>query len=87
MKALLEEAHPRVDAGLKTKYPQLVDAKQFGAGDRLKARIDDASVGHGLFLGYCTLHEKYYLDHKHTNGEIRCPICDTQWLAKHGITD
>lgn len=83
MAVLLEKIRPRVGAGVKTKYPQLVDGKRYGAGAKLKARISEANVGNNLFLGYCTQHKKYYLDHKHTNGEIRCPTCDSQWLAKH----
>ena len=65
------------------KFPILIDGKQFGILKRLKGRIDRANIGNNLFLGYCKIHKSYYLDHNHTNGEIRCPICDEEWLRKH----
>ena len=44
--------------------------------------MDRAKLENGLFLGYCNQHKQYYIDHEHTNGLIRCPICEEEWLKK-----
>lgn len=64
------------------RFPRLVNRVQFGILKRLMARIDRAHVGNNVFLGYCKIHACYYLDYNHTNGEIRCPICDKKWSIK-----
>ena len=64
-------------------YPQPVDAEQFGVLTRLRARLDRATLGENLFLGYCKDHRTYFVDHNHTNDVIRCPICDEEWLTQH----
>lgn len=70
----------------RDEYPQLVKDKIFTPTQRLKARIyTQINVGDDLFLGYCKQHKSYYLDHQHTDGTIRCPICDKKWLMKHGF--
>ena len=73
--------HPETEN--QVRFPRLVNCGQFGILKRLKARIDKVNVGNNLFLGYCKIHKSYYLDHNHTNGEIRCPICDEEWLIEH----
>jgi len=65
------------------KYPQLVDYKEFKMFSKLRARLGRYTLGTNLFLGYCKCHKKYYIDHSHTNGEIRCPICDEEWLTQY----
>ena len=53
---------------------------------KLVARLNNvATVGNGIFMGYCKTHKRYYLDRKHTNGNIRCPHCDAIWLRKMGF--
>ena len=66
-------------------YPKLVSGKEFGISKRLLARSGMTPVGNQLFLGHCKIHKKYYLDRKHTNNVIRCPICDRQWLREQGF--
>lgn len=70
----------------KEKYPALVDGKDFSFSKRLIARSSMTPVGKQVFLGRCKVHKKYYLDRKHTNGEIRCPICESKWLRQQGFT-
>ena len=54
--------------------------------NKLEARLNNVShLKGGLFLGYCTIHKQYYTDHKHTNGEIRCPNCDMIWMKERGF--
>ena len=68
------------------KYPRLVEDRLFTPTKKLKARIyTQINVGDGLYLGHCKQHKRYYLDHQHTDGTIRCPICDKKWLTKHGF--
>lgn len=75
----------KVKFRVKTKmtYPHLVSAERFGILKQLMARIDRAKIDDNLFLGYCKIHKKYFVDHNHTKEEIRCPICDVEWLIKH----
>ena len=80
---LLRDVQPHSETEIQAKFPQRVSSRQFGILKRLKARIDIANVSKNLFLGYCKFHKTYYLDNKHTNGEIRCPTCDEKWLIKH----
>lgn len=65
------------------KYPKLVDASAFRIFKRLTARLGIAHIRNKLFLGYCSIHKKYFLDLKHMNDTIRCPICDAQWLREY----
>ena len=67
------------------QYPRLVTGSDFGVLKQLIARIDRSKIDDNLFLGYCKLHKKYYVDYIHTNGEIRCPICDKKWLIEHNL--
>jgi len=67
------------------KYPRLVSGEEFGILQRLRARFGMTHVGTRLFLGYCGTHKKYFVDRKHTNDVIRCPICDTQWQREQGF--
>jgi len=83
IKALLEKVQPDSETETQAKLPRLAYSGQFGILKRLMARIDRACISNNLFLGYCKIHKSYYLDHKHTNGEIRCPICDERWLIEH----
>jgi len=51
--------------------------------NKIVARLNNVSdLGNGRFLGYCKTHKDYYEDFKHTNGEIRCPDCDADWLKE-----
>jgi len=50
----------------------------------MRARLGLYEKFGNLFLGYCKRHKTYFLDLEHTNGVIRCPICDKAWLLKHG---
>ena len=68
------------------EYPQIVDGKNFEVLKRLMARLDKSTIGDNLFLGYCQHHDKYFLDRGHENEEIRCPICDKEWLNKQKKT-
>ena len=62
-----------------------MDRSKISKTERLLARCDPVMLGNNLFLGYCRTHKEYYADHKHTNGEIRCPMCDEKWLIEHGF--
>ncbi len=44
-----------------------------------------ADLGTRRFLSYCSKHRKYYVDIMHTNGEIRCPQCDSVWIRERGL--
>ena len=65
------------------KYPCFVRPEEFGLSKRIQARMSRCDLGHNRYLGYCHLHKKYFVDHLHTNWEIRCPLCEENWLAKH----
>ncbi|MDQ1279339.1 MAG: hypothetical protein QG670_601 [Thermoproteota archaeon] len=79
----LEEKRQKLGIGSAlAKYPRLVNGEAFGALKRIRARsFGMAQVDDQIFLGYCTIHLKYFLDLIHTNEVIRCPICDKEWLA------
>ena len=77
---VVPRSEPRVSA-----LPKLVDGADLGAVQRLLARIDRKHLGNGLYLGYCPDHRAYYLDREHTDGSIRCPVCDEEWLFEHGF--
>jgi hypothetical protein len=50
---------------------------------RVMARINGmAALGTRRFLGYCTFHHRYFVDWLHSKQEIRCPVCDREWLMK-----
>jgi hypothetical protein len=83
---LIEEGSIRLHSELKMEYPRLVDSDGLGFFQRLMARIDRISVGKGLFLGFCRKHGEYYVDYRHTNDDIRCPICFKSWLSEWGTT-
>ena len=68
---------------LKRSVPRVVNSNEFGFNKRLKARLGFYERFGNLFLGYCKRHKTYFLDLKHTDGDIRCPICDDAWLLKH----
>ena len=65
---------------LKKSVPRVVNSNEFRFSSRLKARLGINEKHGNLFLGHCKPHKTYFLDHKHTNGDIRCPICDEAWL-------
>jgi hypothetical protein len=67
-------------------YPHLAEADHRGIRNRLMARIYRAKIGDNLFLGYCKTHKRYYIDHSHTDDEIRCPLCEEKWLNKRSIS-
>lgn len=69
----------------QAEYPKLVETEPLTRLQRLVARIDRANLGNGIFLGHCARHRVYYLDRLHTNDEIRCPLCDAEWLLEHGF--
>ena len=53
------------------------------AWKRLVARIiGTAALGNGKYLGYCSTHNKYYIDHLHTNGTIYCPDGTKEFLKE-----
>ena len=68
---------------LQRSVPRVVNSNEFGFFARLRARLGLYEKFGNLFLGYCKRHKTYFLDLKHTNGDIRCPICDEAWLLKH----
>ena len=72
-----------IEKKLTTRYPQQVQGNNFRFLQRLQAIIDRSQIDEDLFLGYCKEHRTYFLDHEHTNGEIRCPLCDEEWLYQH----
>ena len=80
-----ERKRQKSRSNVQSKYPKLVPGKEFGIYKRLMARSGMTDVGNRLFLGRCSIHKKYYLDRKHTNGDIRCPLCDSKWLRKRGF--
>ena len=80
------DTRPTLKRKFPRPYPQLVDRNEFGFFQKLTARMDMTNLGNSVFLGYCKIHKQYYVDHKHTNGEIRCPICDEKWLHEQGFT-
>ena len=70
---------------LDRRAPRVVDATDFGVVARLRARLGICAQFGPFFLGYCPRHRTYFLDLEHTNGDIRCPICDKHWLVKHHV--
>ena len=69
-----------------TVYPLLVQKEAYKISKRIVARLNGQTpVSNNTFLGYCSVHKQYYLDHKHTNDVIRCPICDHEWLSKRSL--
>ena len=74
-----------IEKKLPIRYPQLVQGNNFRFLQRLYAIINRSQIDEDLFLGYCREHRTYFLDHEHTNGEIRCPLCDEEWLRQHKI--
>jgi hypothetical protein len=79
---------------LPRSVPRVVKSNEFGLFSKLRARIFSKLRARirvyekkgNLFLGYCKRHKTYFLDFEHTNGDIRCPICDEAWLVKHQLT-
>ena len=61
----------------------IVERKSVDVYTRLRAQIGIPKQIGNMFLGYCSIHKSYFLDVKHTNGEIRCPVCDKNWLKKY----
>lgn len=61
----------------------ILKEKNIGLCSRLKAHIGIPTQKGNKFLGYCSIHKSYFLDVKHTNGEIRCPLCDKIWLDEY----
>jgi len=70
---------------IKRSVPRVVNSSEFRFSTRLKARIGFNKQHGNLYLGHCKSHKTYFLDYKHTNGGIRCPICDEAWLKKHQV--
>jgi hypothetical protein len=68
----------------KPRKPRMIDVDKYGVFSRIIARLYMKNVGNGLFLGFCKIHKKYFVDYKHLKGDIRCPICDEKWLMEHG---
>ncbi len=62
---------------------RVVNSNEFRFSTRLRARLGFREKKGNLFLSYCKSHKTYFLDYKHTNGDIRCPICDEVWLKQH----
>ena len=62
--------------------PRIVNSSEFGFFSKMRARLGLFEKFGNLFLGYCKRHKTYFLDLEHTNGVIRCPICDKIWLLK-----
>ena len=59
---------------------RMVQSHKFKFVARLKARMGIYEKFGSFFLGYCSHHKSYFLDREHTNGSIRCPICNKNWL-------
>jgi hypothetical protein len=66
-------------------YPQLARVNEFSVLTRLHARLNAKDVGNGVYLAFCSRHHAYFLDLKHTNGVLRCPVCDDEWLLERGF--
>lgn len=66
-------------------YPKLVRGGEFRVLTRLQARINAKDMGNGVYLTYCQRHHAYFLDKKHTHDDLRCPLCNEEWLLKHGF--
>ena len=62
---------------------RVVNSNELRFSTRLRARLGFREKKGNLFLSYCKPHKTYFLDLEHTNGELRCPICDKNWLKKH----
>ncbi|MDQ1279507.1 MAG: hypothetical protein QG670_769 [Thermoproteota archaeon] len=84
----LEEKRQKLEtASILTKYPTLVSSEAFGISKRIQAKsFGMAQVDDQIFLGYCSIHGKYFLDLIHTNEDIHCPICDKKWLVERKST-
>ncbi|RLI50590.1 hypothetical protein DRO61_03630 [Candidatus Bathyarchaeota archaeon] len=66
----------------RKSVPRIVNSSEFGFFSKMRARLGLFEKFGNLFLGYCKRHKTYFLDLEHTNGVIRCPICDKIWLIK-----
>jgi hypothetical protein len=64
--------------------PRVMRNDEVGIFQRLFARINTKYIGNNLFLGYCKRHRQYYVDYKHTDGNIRCLSCNEEWLIERG---
>lgn len=84
MLEVIEEKRTSINE-FRAKYPKLVEDEPITSLQRLVARFDRAHLGNGIFLGHCARHRVYFLDRLHTHDEIRCPLCDAEWLLKHGF--
>lgn len=78
-------AQEMVEKKLTIRYPQQVHGNDFKFLQRLRAICDRTRITDNLFLGYCKEHRTYFLDLEHTNSEIRCPLCDAEWLRQQNI--
>jgi hypothetical protein len=78
-------AQETIEKKLTTRYPRPVRGTDFSFIQRLRAIFDRTQINKDLFLGYCKEHRTYFLDYEHTNGEIRCPLCDEEWLRQQNL--
>ena len=62
---------------------RLVEEKDLGVFSRLRAKLGIHKKIGNMFLGHCSSHNVYFIDLEHTNGVIRCPLCDEAWLKKY----
>ena len=69
----------------KSHKAGVVDPGDFGLFSRLRARLGFYARLGKLFLGYCGRHKVFFLDLEHTNGGIRCPVCDKDFLKRRGL--
>jgi hypothetical protein len=64
-------------------FPKKVNAQHYSLLTRIRARLGRVKLIDDRFLSYCKNHDTYYVDNEHTNGSIRCPSCDQDWLIRH----
>jgi len=62
--------------------PRIVEINELGCFSNMRARLGFFAQYGNLFHGYCKRHRIYFLDLKHTNDVIRCPVCDEAWLRR-----
>ncbi|MCJ7635017.1 hypothetical protein MUP77_21830 [Candidatus Bathyarchaeota archaeon] len=79
---VLEKDNLPSEADTQRKVPCLVGGEQVGLRKRLRARLSRVKLWKNVFLGYCPIHQRYYVDYQHTDGSIRCPLCDQTWIAQ-----
>lgn len=59
------------------EFDRVVDGSKMPLLKKLQARLcGQCRLVTNLYLGYCQVHQIYFVDFLHSNDVIRCPICD-----------